>query len=378
MKFMEINVIMCFNKYTLNLADTVCQIRKKVKMDNKIDITKYKSLLENIKQEVLNAQYKAIYAVNKELMFMYWHIGKIILENSQWGNKFIDNLSIDLKLEFPEIKGFSVRNLKYMRKFAEEYPNFEFVQEVLAQITWYHNIILMDKIESIEERKWYIKEVIQNGWSSNMLKMQINGKVYERQVLTDKITNFDSTLPSVQSDLATQTMKDPYLFDFISIKGKVKELQIENAMINRIKDVLVELGKGFAFVGSEYKLEVGGKEYFIDLLFYHLKLKCYIVVELKAREFEPTDAGQLNFYLSAVDDLVKDKDDNATIGLLLCKGKDNFTAEYALKDINKPIGVSEYKLLEDMPEYLQSQLPKAEDIELHIKSIEEIENKEDN
>ena len=310
-------------------------------------------------------------------MFMYWHIGKIILENTQWGNKFIDNLSIDLKMEFPEIKGFSVRNLKYMRKFAEEYPDFKFVQEVLAQITWYHNIILMDKINDIEERKWYIKEIVQNGWSSNMLKMQIDGKVYERQELAEKITNFDLTLPSVQSDLATQTMKDPYLFDFISIKGKVKEVEIENAMINKIKDVLIELGKGFAFVGSEYKLEVGEKEYFVDLLFYHLKLKCYIVVELKAREFEPTDAGQLNFYLSAVDDLVKDKDDNATIGLLLCKGKDNFTAEYALKDINKPIGVSEYKLLEDMPEYLQSQLPKAEEIELHIKEIEEIEKQQE-
>ncbi|MDO4381617.1 MAG: PDDEXK nuclease domain-containing protein [Clostridia bacterium] len=346
-------------------------------MDNKININKYKLLLENVKQEVLNTQYKAIYAVNKELMFMYWHIGKIILENNQWGNKFIDNLSMDLKMEFPEVKGFSIRNLKYMRKFAEEYPDFKFVQEVLAQITWYHNIILMDKIDDIEERKWYIKEIVQNGWSSNMLKMQIDGKVYERQALAEKITNFDLTLPSVQSDLATQTMKDPYIFDFISIKGKVKELEIENAMINKIKDVLIELGKGFAFVGSEYKLEVGGKEYFIDLLFYHLKLKCYIVVELKAREFEPTDAGQLNFYLSAVDDLVKDKDDNATIGLLLCKGKDNFTAEYALKDINKPIGISEYKLLEDMPEYIRSQLPRAEDIELHIRYIEKIENGED-
>lgn len=346
-------------------------------MDNKININKYKLLLENVKQEVLNTQYKAIYAVNKELMFMYWHIGKIILENNQWGNKFIDNLSMDLKMEFPEVKGFSIRNLKYMRKFAEEYPDFKFVQEVLAQITWYHNIILMDKIDDIEERKWYIKEIVQNGWSSNMLKMPIDGKVYERQALAEKITNFDLTLPSVQSDLATQTMKDPYIFDFISIKGKVKELEIENAMINKIKDVLIELGKGFAFVGSEYKLEVGGKEYFIDLLFYHLKLKCYIVVELKAREFEPTDAGQLNFYLSAVDDLVKDKDDNATIGLLLCKGKDNFTAEYALKDINKPIGISEYKLLEDMPEYIRSQLPRAEDIELHIRYIEKIENGED-
>ena len=260
-----------------------------------------------------------------------------------------------------------------MRKFAEEYPDFEFVQEILAQITWYHNVILMDKINDFEERKWYIKEVVKNGWSSNMLKMQIDGRVYQRQALAEKITNFPLTLPNIQSDLAIQTMKDPYLFDFISLKGKVKELEIENAMISKIKDVLIELGKGFAFVGSEYKLEVGGKEYFIDLLFYHLKLKCYIVVELKAREFEPTDAGQLNFYLSAVDDLIKEKDDNPTIGLLLCKEKANFTAEYALRNINNPIGVSEYKLLEDMPEYLQNQLPKAEDIELHIKDIDKIE-----
>lgn len=200
--------------------------------------------------------------------------------------------------------------------------------------------------------------------------MQINSKLYERQAISEKVSNFPNTLPDVQSDLALQTMKDPYIFDFISLKGKVKELEIENAMINKIKDVLIELGNGFAFVGNQYKLTVSNKDYFIDLLFYHLKLKCYIVVELKAREFEPTDAGQLNFYLSAIDDLVKDENDNPSIGLLLCKTKDKFIAEYALKDINKPIGVSEYKLLEDIPEYLQSQLPKAEDIELHIKEIE--------
>ena len=332
---------------------------------------KYKEIFENIKNEILKSQYKAMQVVNKELIYMYWHIGKIILENSEWGNKFIDNLSIDLKLEFPNITGFSVRNLKYMRKLAEDYPDFEFVQEVLAQITWYHNIILMDKVKDIETRKWYIAEAVKNGWSSNMLKMQIDSKLFERQALSPKATNFPTTLSNIQSDLALQTMKDPYLFDFISLKGKVKESEIESAMINRIKDVLIELGNGFAFVGNQYKLTVGEKDYFIDLLFYHLKLKCYIVVELKAREFEPTDAGQLNFYLSAVDDLVKDESDNPSIGLLLCKTKDKFTAEYALKDINKPIGVSEYKLLEDIPAYLQSQLPKAEDIELHIKDIEE-------
>lgn len=347
-------------------------------MKNEINVSKYKEIFENIKQEILKSQYKAMQAVNKELIYMYWHIGKIILYNSEWGNKFIDNLSMDLKLEFPKINGFSIRNLKNMKKFAEEYPDFEFVQSITAQITWTHNVLLMDKVRNIEERKWYINETVKNGWSVNLLEMQINSKLYQRQVIANKITNFPSTLPDAQSDLAIQTMKDPYLFDFISLKGKVKELEIENAMIDKIKDVLIELGKGFAFVGEQYKITVSEKDYFIDLLFYHLKLKCYIVVELKAREFEPTDAGQLNFYLSAIDDLVKDETDNATIGLLLCKNKDNFTAEYALRNISSPIGVSEYKLLEDIPEYLQSQLPKAEDIELHIKEIDEIEEQLDN
>ncbi|MEE0768766.1 MAG: PDDEXK nuclease domain-containing protein [Clostridia bacterium] len=341
-------------------------------MENEIDIGKYKQIFENIKQEVLKSQYKAMQIVNKELIFMYWHIGKIIGDNSKWGNKFIDSLSIDLKLEFPKVTGFSVRNLKYMKKIAEEYPDFEFVQQVVAQIPWGHNIILMDKVKNIEERKWYIKQSIINGWSRSLLTMQIESKLYERQVVAEKVTNFPATLPDIQSDLAIQTMKDPYLFDFISLKGKVKEIEIEKAMIDKIKDVLIELGKGFAFVGEQYKITVSEKDYYIDLLFYHLKLKCYVVVELKAREFEPTDAGQLNFYLSAIDDLVKDKTDNATIGLLLCKNKDNFTAEYALRNISSPIGVSEYKLLEDIPEYLKSQLPKVEEIELHIRDIEEI------
>lgn len=341
-------------------------------MENNIDSNKYKEIFENVRSEILKSQYKAIQTVNKELIFMYWHIGRIIVDNSKWGNKFIDNLSMDLKLEFPNITGFSIRNLKYMKKIAEEYPDFEFVQQVVAQIPWGHNIILLDKVKDIEERKWYINQSIINGWSRSLLMMQIESKLYQRQVIAKKVTNFPMTLPDMQSDLAIQTLKDPYIFDFISLKGKVKELEIENAMIDKIKDVLVELGKGFAFVGEQYKITVSEKDYFIDLLFYHLRLKCYIVVELKAREFEPTDAGQINFYLSAIDDLVKDETDNPTIGLLLCKNKDNFTAEYALRNINSPIGVSEYKLLEDMPEYLQAQLPNVEEIELHIKDIEEL------
>ena len=336
-----------------------------------VDKNQYKEIFENIKNEILKSQYKAMQVVNRELVFMYWNIGKIILENAKWGNKFIDNLSVDLKLEFPTIKGFSIRNLKNMKKFAEEYPDFEFVQKVSAQITWSDNLLILDKVKEFEKRKWYINETVKNGWSYDILDWQIKSNLYERQAISEKVNNFQNTLPDVQSDLAMQTMKDPYLFDFIALKGKVKELEIEDAMINKIKDVLIELGNGFAFVGNQYKLTVSNKDYFIDLLFYHLKLKCYIVVELKAREFEPTDAGQLNFYLSAIDDLVKDETDNPSIGLLLCKSKDKFTAEYALKDINKPIGVSEYKILQDIPEYLQSQLPKAEDIELHIQDIED-------
>ena len=208
---------------------------------------------------------------------MYWQIGKIIVDNSKWGNKFIENLSMDLKLEFPKITGFSIRNLKYMKKIAEEYPDFEFVQQFVAQIPWGQNIILLDKVKDIEERKWYINQSIINGWSRSLLMMQIESKLYQRQVIAKKVTNFPMTLPDMQSDLAIQTLKDPYIFDFISLKGKVKELEIENAMIDKIKDVLVELGKGFAFVGEQYKITVSKKDYFIDLLFYHLRLKCYIV-----------------------------------------------------------------------------------------------------
>ena len=216
-------------------------------MQNNIEIREYKQILENIKQEVLKSQYRAMQTVNKELIFMYWHIGKIIVDNSKWGNKFINNLSIDLKMQFPDIQGFSVRNLKYMKKIAVEYPNFGFVQEVLAQITWYHNVILMDKVKDIEERKWYISQTIKNGWSTNVLKNQIKNKLYERQAIADKITNFENTLPNIQSDLALQTLKDPYIFDFISLKGQVKEKEIEEAMITKIKNVLLELRNRFCF-----------------------------------------------------------------------------------------------------------------------------------
>lgn len=343
-------------------------------MEEKIDINKYKAIFENIKLEIAKSQYKAMQAVNTELIYLYWNIGKIIYENSEWGNSFIDSLSIDLKSEFPNIQGFSPRNLRNMRIFYKEYPNIEILQTLSAKLTWSHNVLLISKVKDLEERKWYMEETIKNGWSHDVLADQIKYKLYERQAIVNKVSNFSNTLPDVQSDLAMQTMKDPYIFDFIALKGQIKERQIEEAMVEKIKNVLIELGNGFAFVGNQYKITVSDVDYFIDLLFYHLELRCYVVVELKARKFKPTDAGQLNFYLSAIDDMLRKEGDNPTIGILLCKEKDKLTAEYALKDINKPVGVSEYKLLQDIPEYLQSQLPNAEDIEMHIKEIEDVEN----
>lgn len=332
----------------------------------KENLEEYKKIFLAVKQQILTSQYRAMQVVNRELIFMYWNIGKIILENEKWGNKFIEKLSIDLKQEFPETKGFSIRNLKYMRKFAKEYYNFEFVQQVVAQIPWGHNVVLMDKTNSIEQRQWYMNQCIKNGWSKNMLRTQIDNKLYERQAIAEKTTNFSSTLPNFQSDLAIQTIKDPYIFNFITLKENPKELEIEQAIINKIKDVLIEFGSGFAFIGNQYKIEIDKKDYYIDLLFYHLKLKCYFVVELKAREFEPIDIGQISFYLSAIDNIVKDKNDNPTIGLILCKKKNKFIAEYALKDINKPIGISEYKMMNEIPEYLEKQLPNVKDIEMHL------------
>ena len=335
-------------------------------MENEIDIGKYKQIFENIKQEVLKSQYKAMQIVNKELIFMYWHIGKIIGDNSKWGNKFIDSLSIDLKLEFPKVTGFSVRNLKYMKKIAEEYPDFEFVQQVVAQIPWGHNTVLLDKLSSPEERLWYAEKVIENGWSRNVLIHQIEGGLYQRQAIASKITNFEARLPASQSELALQTMKDPYLFDFIPLKENMLERDIEQALVKDVTKLLLELGTGFAFLGNQYHLNVGGDDFYIDLLFYNLNLRCYVVIELKTGEFKPEYAGQLNFYLSAVDGLLKKEQDHPSIGLLLCKSKNDLVAEYSLKDMSKPIGVSAYRITSCLPEEFEKQLPSVEDLQKRI------------
>ncbi len=333
-----------------------------------INNNEYLDLIQSIKREIQNAQYKATLSVNKELIMLYYNIGKIINEHKSWGNKFIDNLAADLRISFPEAKGYSVRNLKYMAKFAATYQDIEFVQQAVAQIPWGHTVVLLDKFTDDTVRNWYIQKVIDNGWSRNVLVHQIESGLYERQAIAEKISNFESRLPSPQSELAVQTMKDPYIFDFIPFAEDMVERDIEQALVKDVTKLLLELGTGFAFLGNQYHLNVGGDDFYIDLLFYNLNLRSYVVVELKTGEFKPEYAGQLNFYLSAVDGILKKDGDNPSIGLLLCKSKNALVAEYSLKDMSKPIGVSEYKVTGDLPESLSRQLPSVEDIQKRIQT----------
>ena len=329
----------------------------------------YPAFLDGMKNKIRNARIKASLSVNREMLLLYWEIGKSILlsqEKEGWGTKVIERLSRDLKLEFPDMKGFSTRNLKYMRKFAELYPDIQIVQEVLAQITWYHNIALIEKLDKNEERFWYAQQAYENGWSRNVLVLQIESKLYKRQSLSKKTTNFQQTLLSPQSDLAEQMLKDPYHFDFLNIGAEVRERDMEKALIDNITRFLLELGSGFAFVGRQYHLEVGGEDFYIDLLFYHLKLRCFVVIELKTGDFKPEYTGKMNFYLSAVDSLVKHPDDNSSIGIILCRSRNRIIAEYALRDINKPVGVSEFLLLEEVPEKYKNSLPTIEELESEL------------
>ena len=332
-----------------------------------MNTAEYLSIIDNIKSEITAAHYRATVHVNADMLLLYYDIGCVINEHKSWGNKFIDNLSYDIQIAFPGRKGYSVRNLKYMAKFSATYSDREFVQQVVAQIPWGHNIVLLDKISDIDERKWYIKKSVENGWSRNVLIHQIESNLYQRQVLADKVTNFENRLPSPQSELAIQTMKDPYVFDFIPFREDMLERDIEQELVRDVTKLLLELETGFAFLDNQYHLNVGGDDFYIDLLFYNLNLRCYVVIELKTGDFKPEYAGQLNFYLSAVDGILKKEQDNPSIGLLLCKSKNNVVAEYSLKDISKPIGVSEYKIISSLPGNLEKQLPSVEDIQKRIK-----------
>ena len=308
----------------------------------------YVSVVESIKEQIRSAKHKAILNANKEMLILYWNIGRIINENSTWGSKFLRSLSDEIKNEFPSAKGFSVSNLKNMARFYREYSNDEIGQSVTSQITWTHNIEVL-RVESKEQRLWYINKTIENGWSVNVLAHQIDTNLYARQKEQKKVSNFATKLPSPQSELAQETIKDPYVFDFIELKEDSKEKDLEEALINNITKVLLEFGRGFAFVGHQYHLEVAGEDYYIDLLFYNIKLKCYVVIELKIGEFKPEYAGQLSFYLTVIDEQIKEVNDNPTIGLLLCRYKNNVVAEYTLKDMNKPMGISEYKIKDYLP-----------------------------
>ncbi len=327
----------------------------------------YADWLSDLKSRIHSAQQRATLAVNRELVLLYWQIGRDILARQAaqgWGAKVIDRLALDLRSAFPDMKGFSPRNLKYMRAFAEAWPDGEFVQQAVAQLPWGHNLVLLDKLTTAEQRRWYAAKAIEFNWSRNILNIQIETRLLERSGTA--VTNFDASLPKPQSDLARESLKDPYRFDFLGLTDEAQEREIESALVKHVTDFLLELGAGFAFVGRQVLLDVGGDEFFIDLLFYHLKLRCYVVIELKGGKFKPEHLGQLSFYLTTVDAQIKHPQDGPTIGLLLCKSKNKVVAEYALRNTAQPLGVAEYKLLESLPEELQSSLPSIEQIEREL------------
>lgn len=332
----------------------------------------YVQWLADIKNRVSAARHKAVLAVNAELVSLYWHIGRDILQRQAaqgWGSKVIDRLGRDLREAFPEIKGFSRANLMYMRAFAEAWTDFEIVQQTVGQLPWGHNVLLLNRIKEQEARLFYVQKAIAEHWSRATLEVHIKNRLHERQGRA--VTNFAARLPAPTSALAQETLKDPYLFDFLSLGEDAQEREIENALMQHITRFLLELGNGFAFIGRQYRLEVNGDEFFIDLLFYHTRLKCYVVVELKATAFKPEHAGQLNFYLAAIDAQIKAPDDHPTIGLLLCKTQNRLVAEYALSGIDKPIGIAEYELVRALPEPLVTNLPTVEQLENELSDWQE-------
>jgi len=326
----------------------------------------YGETLAHLKELVRQTRLKTVLGANAAMIMAYWCMGQTILQrqaSAGWGAKVIDRLSVDLRREFPDMQGLSPRNLKYMRAFAAAWPDGAIVQGVLAQIPWWQNIALMEKLEDADTRLWYARQTIEHGWSQSILSIQIEGHAHTRQ--GKAITNFPATLPPSDSDMAEQVFKDPYLFDFIGTADPRREREVEQALVDHIQHFLLELGAGFAFVGRQVHLEVGSKDFYLDLLFYHLKLRRFVVVELKAVPFDPGFAGKMNLYLSAVDDLLRHPDDQPSIGLLLCRAKDKLVVEYALRDLKKPIGVAgwETTLVKSLPNGLKSNLPTVKEIE---------------
>ena len=330
----------------------------------------YAAFFLGLKERIARERIKAVLSANSAMVLMYWDIGRAILERQKeegWGAKVIDRLSHDLRKAFPDMTGFSARNLKYMRKFAESWPKRSIVQEVLAQITWYHNLALLEKASDSKIRLWYANKTLEHGWSRNILAIQIETRLHERQ--GKAINNFQAALPPADSDMAAQVFKDPYVFDFLGTADPRREAELEQKLIDHIQQFLLELGQGFAFVGRQVALEVGNSDFYLDLLFYHLKLRCYVVIELKAGRFEPGHVSQLNFYLNVVDDLLRHPDDKPSIGLLLVKDKDQMVVEYSLAGYSKPIGVAQWErqITQSLPNELKSSLPTVEEIEAELK-----------
>lgn len=327
----------------------------------------YAEWLADLKRRIHGARQRALLSANAEQINLYHGIGRDILVRQQqqgWGAKVIDRLSSDLRAAFPDMKGLSTRNLHYMRLFAEQCPDLKIVQQSAAQFPWFHIVVLLTKLTDPKLREWYAREALERSWTRDALEINIKNQLHLRQGAA--ITNFSKQLPAPQAGLATQVLKDPYHFDFLGLGDEAHELAIEQALIRHITRFLLELGTGFAFVGRQFRLQVGGDEFFIDLLFYHTRLKCYVVVELKAGAFKPEHAGQLNFYLNVVDGQIKADDDKPTIGLLLCKTRNRLVAEYALSGINKPIGIAEYQLVRALPDPLDTCLPSIEELETEL------------
>jgi predicted nuclease of restriction endonuclease-like (RecB) superfamily len=348
-------------------------VRQKEPMPDKTPSTQnYAALLASIKERIQTAQVRAAVAVNRELVLLYWGIGTEITRRQKaegWGTKVIDSLGRDLKSSFPQMQGFSPRNLKYMKAFADAWPDEPIVQQLVAQLPWGHNVRLLDKVSSAEERLWYVRGAIEHGWSRNVLELHIESGLYRRQ--GKALTNFQRTLPAPQSDLAQQLLKDPYNFDFLTLSKDAHEREIEAGLLDHIRKFLVELGIGFAFVGSQYPLEVAGEDYRLDLLFYHLKLRCFVVIDLKGGAFKPEYTGKMNFYLAAVDDMLKHPTDQPSIGLILCKTKKELVVEYALRGTTTPMGISEFTHLEKLPAEFKGSLPTIEEIEAELTNDEE-------
>jgi len=330
----------------------------------------YAALLTEIKERVRSAQVRASFAVSRELVLLYWSIGREILVRQDvegWGTKVIERLAKDLGVEFPGVEGFSPRNLKYMRSLAEAWPDSEIVPQLVALLPWGHLRVLMDRLKDRKTREWYLRAAVEYGWSRNILVHQISSRLHERE--GKALTNFQRALPPPDSDLAEQILKDPYNFDFLTVATAAREREIERGLLIHLRDLLLELGRGFSFVGSQVLLEVGDQPFYLDLLFYHVRLHCYFVIELKTGPFKPEWAGKLNFYLSAVDDLLRTGPDGPTIGLLLCESHKAPIAEYALRDIAKPIGVSTYRVTRELPSPIQGEVPSIEDLQEVVEKL---------